>query len=173
MDHLRSTAFHEAGHAVIAVLEKLTVVQVSIEPGEDTLGTTTLDCFRLTDDYRAGRQIAHAEWEIFQLGCERWRAEANARTVLAGEMAERLFDPALPPSGGADRDRHRFSLWLIELTLDRDERDLYARLLRLQTERQLRRYWDAVERVAGLLLNHGTIDGGTLVNAMTPICARV
>lgn len=79
----------------------------------------------------------------------------------------------MPSSGGADRDRHRFSLWLIELTLDRDERDVYAQLLRLQTERQLRRYWKAVESVAGLLLNRGTIDGGTLVNAMTPICAKV
>lgn len=87
MDHLRSTAFHEAGHALIAVLETLTVIQVSIEPGEDTLGTTTFDCFRLTDDYLAGRQIAHAEWEILQLGCARWRAEANARTVLAGDIA--------------------------------------------------------------------------------------
>ena len=172
---LTSTAFHEAGHAVIAVLEKLSVVRVSIEPGDDTLGHITYDTLRFDDKFRESRgldRIDHAEWEILQLGCERWRAEANARTVLAGEIAERLHAPDVPRSNGADRDLHRFSLWLIELTLDRAERDVYSQLLRMQTERQLRKYWRAVECVAGQLLERRAMDREQLVAVIAPICAR-
>ena len=174
MEDLRSTAYHEAGHAVIAVLEKLSVVRVSIEPCDEMLGHTTIDCFHLDDEYREVRGlhcIERAEWEILQLGWDRWRVEANARTVLAGDIAERIRAPDAPRSNGADRDLHRFSLWLIELTLDLEERAVYSRLLRMQTERQLRKHWRAVECVAGMLLERRTIGGDELVETMRPICA--
>ncbi len=174
MEDLTSTAYHEAGHAVIAVLEKLSVIRVSIEPCDEMLGHITYDTFHFNDEYCAARgleRIERGEREILQLGWERWRGEANARTVLAGEIAERIYAPDAPRSNGADRDLHRFSLWLIELALDRGEREVYGQLLRMQTERQVRKYWRAVECVAQRLVERKTIDGAELVTMMGPICA--
>ena len=153
-------AFHEAGHAVMATLQYLPIHEVTIDPHGDSLGHAARDMFYMMEN------------DAIDSGIEDWeqlRVEANARVALAGEIAQRIHDPDSEDPEHAAMDQHHFYDLLIRLISNEDERAARARLLRLQTEHLLRAHWDAVARVASLLLVHTTIDANAVKRAVWPL----
>lgn len=157
-------AYHEAGHAVIAMLQHLPVDRVTIDPNGEALGHAEHDTFYMTEE--EGDNSGIVEWEQI-------RAEANARVALAGEIAQRMHDQNSVDPEHAASDRAKFSDCLLRLSADESEREAYAHLLRLQTENKLRTNWGAVERVAELLLIHTTIDAKALRLATWPALSTI
>ena len=143
-DALRATAFHEAGHAVVALALGRPVHRVSVRPSMDRLG----QC-----EFKKGRQKPTDDW-----------LEDEVLISLAG-MAAEARATGVYERGGAARDlRFARSLMLqraSERTLDRVERRMLAKVENLLGDPG---HWLAVERVAADLLAKGTISGRQAVH---------
>ncbi len=177
----RSTAYHEAGHAVCAFLLRpnIPIVKVSIEPGAGYAGVMVTD------------------------GSSSWREPRSMETVLAetciclgGQAAERLAQGHLGNSTGVSSDletatsriweavtvfgmsdvfgpvslsavnklSEKGSVWLT----DEAGRQTQALLKECQrrTLHLLQENWRLVERLAGALIRQKTVLGETLVPLM-------
>lgn len=137
-----ATAYHEAGHAVIALALGCPVQKLSIKPAERWLGRC---------EFRKGRFAAYKDL-----------AEAQILILLAGLAAEARH------TGRYGWDEAAHDLDLVRSLLgaraadDRRAERLELRLLD-KTEHMLDRpeLWLAVERVAAELLRRTTISGRT------------
>ena len=78
---VRATAYHEAGHAVVAWHEGIRIRSASIMPTEATAGHVVLKPLLEGVQLDATREGAH-----------RARAERHARVSLAGEIAQQRYD---------------------------------------------------------------------------------
>ncbi len=137
-----ATAYHEAGHAVMALALGRPVAHVSIRPGREFLGTCAFGkaVFRPSEDW----------------------LEREALIALAGAAAE-ARRTGVYAWGGAARDQ----AYVEELALQRaggarQAQRLLRRLL-AKAEHLLARQenWRAVERLAAELLHRGEISGRT------------
>ncbi len=137
-----ATAYHEAGHAVMALALGRPVAHVSVRPGREFLGTCAFGkaVFRPSEDWlerEALIALAGAAAEARRTGEYAWNAAARDQVY-----AEAL---ALQRAGGA-----------------RQANRLLRRLL-AKAEHLLAREenWRAVERLAAELLRRGEISGRT------------
>ncbi len=135
-----ATAYHEAGHAVMALALGRPVAHVSIRPGREFLGTCAFGkaVFRPSEDWlerEALIALAGAAAEARRTGEYAWGAAARDQAYV-----EEL---ALQRAGGA-----------------RQAQRLLRRLL-AKAEHLLARQenWRAVERLAAELLRRGEISG--------------
>ncbi len=143
----RRIAYHEAGHAVMSVLERLPFRHVTIIPNEDHVGM--VEPSDPPKDFRP---------ELETNIRTRLRVEAMIRVRLAGEVAGGIFAGRrswrLPVTSSSPTD---FSLamdlatCLVEVD---DTLSAYLHLLYLQTRDKLRIRWNwiRVEAVAEALL---------------------
>jgi ATP-dependent Zn protease len=133
------TAYHEAGHAVVALALDRPVHRVSVLPNAERLG----QC-----EFRKGIQRPSEDW-----------VEIEVLISLAGMVAEARITGSYD-TGGADRDlRYVRKLTLMRASdraVDRLERRLLAKTENLLADEQL---WQAVEWIAKELLIHGQISG--------------
>ena len=144
---LESTAYHEAGHAVISIKEGIVGVQASIKPDENTLGHVNHD-FPLK-----GVQLDC----IIDLSCsEREQVESLVKVHLTGSIAEEIFNPILfskyEPQSHAD---YNSVLNLLEhLVGSVEELEAYIKLLHIQTKQALSDpdIWKIVKTLANELL---------------------
>ena len=145
-----ATAYHEAGHAVIARVLGLTCGQVSI----------------IADDDSAGRAIIADPWQTagdwenrdrFRDARQAFRGTIIAR--MAGAEAEREFFGQC--RGRDDNDRYDIALLMDSrwTEIPADDWDQYEARLRAQTRRLVRRHRDTIERVAAALMKHKTLPG--------------
>ena len=144
----KSTAYHEAAHAVIGRVLGLTCGQVSI----------------ITDDDSAGHAIIADPWNTvwdweqrdrFRDARQAFRGTIIAR--MAGAEAEREFFGQC--SGGDDDDRREIASLMDSryAEIPADDWERHEARLRAQTRRLVHRHRDNIERVAAALLDRGTL----------------
>jgi len=133
------TAYHEAGHAVVALALGRPVHKVSILPNTERLGAC---------EFRKGVQRPSEDW-----------VETEILISLAGMVAEARLTGSYD-TGGADRDlRYVRKLTLMRASdraVDRLEKRMLAKTENLLGDDEL---WQAVESIAKELLIHGQISG--------------
>jgi hypothetical protein len=133
----RRIAVHEAGHAVVALHEGLTLRHARIEPPREAL----LDL----KPYPRGDI-----WPV---------VHAHARFYLAGYVAERRFAPDDTKLENSAEDFKAAHAVLGNACLRRDEP---LELLRAQTDLIIALNWHQVERVARALIERGILSGGEI-----------
>lgn len=142
---LTATAFHEAGHAVMAVLLGRAIQKVTIEPGKMVGGGGRLGLCQM----QKGRSKPSKDW-----------LEDDVLILLAGMVAEAHFTGAYCPAGAAEDLRMMRRLVRSRPGSDRQLERLERRFLD-KTEHILRddqTAW-AIARVADELIEKITISG--------------
>lgn len=141
-----ATAYHEAGHAVVAdhLGQKIGQGGASILSGADFDGYVSLPvCFTGTlEGERTGRM--------------RLLAEKRAVVFLAGIEAQRTYRPSSVRNYHASHD-YKHAVEVIEYFSESpEELDAYLRLLHTRARNliQVPAIWESIERVAAALLEH-------------------
>lgn len=145
---LRATAFHEAGHAVACIHERVQLSTVSIAPTEDSFG------------HVGHHNILHGcniEWE--DKPSHRLRMERLVRISLAGPAAQHRFRPRgyRHYHGKADL---KSAFELVQFFVGNEEEgSAYLRLLEIQTRNFLNGpgVWDEITALATALLEETTL----------------
>lgn len=181
-EQMQSTAYHEAGHAIVsmALNPDVRVEQVTIVPRRDSLGFTAY-----TEESLANRHFNRHE--VMDMIC----------VALAGRVAESKQFPALDSQGGddagasSDLARATGLAWtaITEWGLDDDfgwvslhsldeqvpsiwmdkagaRVNAWLEIARKLTEEAVQANWALIEKVATYLLEHEMIDGETLRQLM-------
>ena len=155
---LEATAYHEAGHAVMAILVRMGFGKVTIERKRDSLG-----------------HILHNKWrKTFSPRSEdmrsRYQLEKAIRTCLAGPVAEKMWSGEKHIKWGADGSHAvEYASYLSQGGLHHNmfyfsgsDRaiEAYLRFVAICCEEQLAitLNWAAVEAVAKALLEKRTIN---------------
>ncbi len=142
---LVATAYHEAGHAVMAVslgktIHKATIVAAKLQTGGVRLGAVKMD---------QGRTKSTQDW-----------LEDEVLVLFAGMVAEAHFTGSYCPRGAASDLRAIEHLLCTRANTERQFEKLHRRLLD-KTEYMLSDevHEKAIKAVAGQLLEHETIKG--------------
>jgi ATP-dependent Zn protease len=135
-----ATAYHEAGHAIVALALGRPIHRVTILADRERLGNCAFGkaVFRPSEDW----------------------LEREALIALAGLAAEARFTGAYELDGAA-RDRQYVAGLALQRTGDARKAERFERRLLSKAEYLLGREenWRAVERLAAELLRSGTVSG--------------
>jgi ATP-dependent Zn protease len=143
----KSTAYHEAGHAVIGRVLGLICGAATIIPD--------------VENNQAGWAIIEDPWMIIA----DWEARGryrDVRTVYRGRILANMAGAETEKEifgrchGGDDDDQYRISLMLEEADLDK-EWERHQPRMRAITQQLVRRHRTKIERVAQALLRHGKL----------------
>lgn len=153
-----STAYHEAGHAIAAWASDLKLKRVSIVPIDDALGhvlhANPLKGIRLDIDGRPQ---------------SRYRAERAIIVCLAGPTAQQKYDPASVDPAHASADFETASDLAVRLCGSARSATAYLAWLQVVADDIIETRWAAVERVAGALLERGTLSGSEIDATLYPV----
>jgi ATP-dependent Zn protease len=147
---LRSTAIHQAGHAVIGRALGMVMGEASIVPDVDA-GS-------------AGHSAGSDQWVTWEAWTERGKFRdidsvyrGHVMELMAGREAE--LECIGHCQGGDGEDQYQIAVVLDSLVghLDDEALLLYAARLRARTRWLVRRHRDAIERVAAALLERRTL----------------
>ncbi len=177
---LAAAAFHEAGHAVVALAIELPIRDVGVEL--DAAGRPEGWCDSL---HRLGR------------GVPLWNTILQIAQIFAGIVAERMavgIDPVFDGVEGYGREQQNAVIaqiksayddaacpWGVDARLAVDSAFIYPQVnlegLLLASwewaEMLLRHHWASVDKLARLLLQHGHLDGQQVYAAVGEIVATV
>jgi ATP-dependent Zn protease len=148
-----ATAYHEAGHAIVALALGRPVQRVTILADRDHLGTCAFGkaVFRPSEDW----------------------LEREALIALAGLAAEARYSGVYELDAAAKDRRYVLSL-ARERTGDARKAERLERRLLAKTEHLLAQddYWLAVERLAAELLRAGTVSGRAARHIFEETCRQ-
>ena len=145
---LKRIAYHEAGHAVMHVLEHIPFRHVTIVPDEESSGHV---------HGNPQPKSFQPEWDN-STRMER-RAEALVRIDFAGQVAEQILRGRKSWKQGSQCDLGNAVDMLCYLAGGGDTLDAYLHLLLLETRNILQQPWNwaMVEAVAAALLRRKTL----------------
>jgi ATP-dependent Zn protease len=149
---LSATAYHEAGHAFFDWKFHFKIKQVTIVPGDASLGTATTKYF----------QFRRLEYGRPDNGKQIGRYHDRIVTLLAGEEAQRRFDPKSIRKHHAAGDNDSAKELLMRLHPDAEEECRYAfRYLCARTRNLVSdpKNWRQIEGLATALLERRTLSG--------------
>jgi ATP-dependent Zn proteases len=143
----RSTAYHEAGHAVIAMVEGTSLGDVSIIPDGSDRGRTALP---LPDGFDP-------------MLCDDVERRAVVEPWISGKLAGAVAERAAMGQGyrvrGGRNDREQAEEGASWVTLSDREARFYLRWLTARVDELVAREWPAIERLAAHLLLSGASTG--------------
>jgi len=157
-------AYHEAGHAVVAISLGIQVKKVTIKPTRDFHGRVTHAPVLTARDIRRineGSETPHT----------RDRMEKLAMVCLAGPMAQQRFKPRSWRDWHGASDFEHYGDIVLKLGGGGESLRLYGELLTVWTESKLNLWWPTVELVAAELLECETLgcqDVGELMSRSVP-----
>ena len=154
----KTTAYHEAAHAVIGRKLGLTCGHASITADDDSDGHAIIaDPWKTTSDWE--------QRERFRDARQAFRGTIIAR--MAGAEAEYEFFGQC--RGGDGDDRREISMLMDSryAGLPASDWDQYEARLRAQTRRLIRRHRNNIERVAAALLDRGLLQTGEIDALLT------
>ncbi|MFB9948911.1 hypothetical protein ACFFP0_08630 [Rhizobium puerariae] len=107
-------------------------------------------------------------------GRTRLAAERNIRVALAGEIAQRLFDPLTVDDAHSASDRLSVQTLLTTLhgAAHPDLAEAHFRLLEIETKLIVRKYWSVIEAVAFELLQQKHLTGARLNRVIREAASR-
>jgi hypothetical protein len=158
----KATAIHEAGHAVIAISQGLSITKISIQPDEDYRGVVVHP--PLPDN------VTDERHPRFNRDKQRIALEARVITSLAGAVAEFEYYRVighpkskgwLTVNRGAQSDRAQASRLIIRLASSEEEIKAYVNWLFIRTQNTVKHllHWQAIEAVQDALLQHTLLRG--------------
>ena len=150
-----ATAYHEAGHAVVAWRLGFKVRRVTITPGEDH------DGFAEHDSPLRGIHL-----DIDNSDRARLRAEKAIMICLAGTLAQRRFAPRSVRLWQGESDRDLATDLALRINGSGEAATAFLAWLNLRTADLIEAAWDSVEALAGALLEHRTLDARAAKAAM-------
>jgi hypothetical protein len=155
---LETTAYHEAGHAVVAAMLGIPFQRVTIRPNAVYAARVTL---------APGDPPAHVcpwnpDWDAKQAR-QYWKRQICG--LLAGALAETLYTRCWQqqPASVEHTDEHK--VWMIASYFDPTKAMAWVNQLRFQTLETLRapHVWAAVDAVAQELVRAKTLDGADVL----------
>jgi hypothetical protein len=156
MPFRRSTAIHEAGHAVIGRVLDMVCGAVSIEPDDDSAGHSIC----------ADPWVTFGDWD--RRGKYRdFRTVIRGRmmTFMAGAEAEREIIGRFRGGDGDDQDQ--IALMVEGAGFDEQDLGRRDRRLRQATRHLVRRHRATIDRVAAALIRQGRLEADQ-VDALLP-----
>ena len=147
---IKTIAYHEAGHAVMCIEERVSVKSVSIVPYDDSGGRVT-----------HGNVMGNIDPQFDNTKRGRWRMESFVRIALAGPAAQKLFSPTSIRKHHVEDDNRQAIDLLLRYVHSPRQCDAYFKLLEVQTEEKLAMtyVWLQVEAVAKALLECRELSG--------------
>lgn len=144
---LKATAYHEAGHAVMALFLRRPIQKVTIAPGQSAIGDQHLGACQI----RKGPGKGSKDW-----------FEEEVMILLAGMVAESQITGQYCAAGAA-QDLRWVRRFLQSRTDGERQTERLERRLLSKTENHLSdpALWSAVEAIAAELLKCETISGRT------------
>jgi hypothetical protein len=146
---LKTTAFHEAGHAVMACILHVPLGKVTNLPGEGRAGSCHFaKIFRPRNFTNRDRLVM----------------EKHIMIALAGGIAQRISDPKTYRYYHCETDHSEAAQMALTVTGSAAETNAYIAWLSVRTEETLRQrlYWDVVQAVATELMRRRTLGGNVV-----------
>jgi len=160
---LRSTAFHEAGHAVMAYLQRVPFRQVSVVPYADTLGRVLMGAWPDWANTDCCEYRERAAYDYFL---------RRARVSLAGQIAE-AHHLGRSPRSGMDIDNSQVADGALHLCRGvEDTANAMLERLYVDTRGRLTSplVWPAVERLADALVERTTLGARAARALIRTVC---
>jgi hypothetical protein len=151
LDRQERTAYHEAGHAVMAYLEQIAISHASIIENEESFGRVVL------------KSVVGPSFEFDLSWRNRKSIEKHCKVYLAGSIAERLAR-GRANWRGAHGDRSALANLIQYVYAQEEVVKAYVDYLSALTASELKneRTWRAVTAVAKELLERGRLGGRTV-----------
>ncbi len=164
------TAYHEAGHAVVAFDQGVRIFGISLVPGEGKMGHARVDTLSLD------RRIA--TFSSDKGARNRFAMERHVMVLLGGSLAAGRLDPErgsegeTRPAEGSDQNKV-FSL-LLQFTGSRTEAEKYYDWLKVRTEGIVRnpRRWFQIQGLAQVLLKQEKLGMRKVMETLKGLEAR-
>lgn len=141
MTDLRSSAYHQAGHAVMSWLNRVDVPSLSVAAKGKPAACAAAPLVKATGTQAVDQLFAWKE-----------EREAAVRIILAGVMAQDIAASGKKTDFESESDFRKARKLVAEISGTYAELIAYLQLLCVQTHDQLRANWTSVEAVAKLLL---------------------
>lgn len=151
----RETAFHEAGHAAVALVLGYPPARASILATEDHEGVVEHSFHPDLD-----AMLETLSNDVFEFDSEqRTPLESTVQVLAAGRLAaERAGFEGV----GSEGDSEKAWLLLERASRGEEEAEAYLHWLEARASTELRLVWAGVEALAGALLERGELDGKAL-----------
>ncbi len=144
-----STAYHEAGHAVMGFMLGIRIRNVSIVPDESTFGRV---------EHSSPLKSINLE-VVDKADYSRFRMEKNAIMAFAGALAEKKFNPHGFRKVWSITDWEIASSLIERYSISPEEHNAYVKLLQIRAKALVEVYWPDIEDLASLLLEKEKLSG--------------
>jgi len=144
-----ATAYHEAGHAIANIVLRFKTKKVSIVPCGEMDGVV---------ESNLGIKLRSSEWRTPGRAA-RERRHDKVVTILAGEQAQRRFNPRSVRARHFEADSHDIVDYLRALHPEDDELRAAYKYLRLRARNLVNLYWGMIQDMAEVLMKEGTVTG--------------
>lgn len=154
----RATAFHEAGHAVMAMrFPAVRFSSVTIIAESNCLGY----CKTRVPKWITRREPARRPER-------QWLLQCHAMVHLAGPSAHERYEGSLSPTGVSAyvNDYEKAMVMALLLCDEEDEAEKWLEWLTLRTEKWAASHWREIEAVAGALLVKPTLRRDEVIRAV-------
>jgi hypothetical protein len=147
-DETLSTAYHEAGHAVIAVYLRVTIDRITVKPDMDM------------------ERLGHVSGDLAGLTTLKWRAISTAG-VFAEAMHAGGFEAGGDPFAALERGRGKVSGYERDLEALPELKSFDDNFVEFVVE-LLEFKWEQIVRVVTELEKHETLEGDDLARVLPP-----
>jgi hypothetical protein len=148
----RATAYHEAGHAVIACRSRIKLRSVTIVPGNGYSGRV---------EHVSPLRGIHLD--VDGSNKARMKAEAAIIVSLAGPAAQRRYNPRSLRAWHSSSDYELASGLALRLNRDEESAAAYLKWLGMVARQSVEAQWRFIEKLAGALLDRESLSGSEIL----------